>query len=116
MLEHTKGKWIASHRMVENDGGIIGYVKADHSDYHDKIEICVAYQCGKLESEILANVQLISAAPEMKEALQRAQTAIDTLFVKLIEKDNQFFPSQSGLPWEALLEINAAIQKTQVPL
>ena len=46
---------------------------------------------------------------ELLESCQAQHEAIDHLFAILIERDRNFFPSQSGQPWEALLQGNAAI-------
>ena len=56
---------------------------------------------------------LAAAAPEMREALMEAHNAIDELFARLVLADATFKPSKSGRPWDALLQVNAAIAKSE---
>jgi len=55
-----------------------------------------------------------SITPEVLEALKAQHNAIDRLFAELIRRDNTFFPSKSGMPWEAMNKGNALIQKLSV--
>lgn len=50
---------------------------------------------------------------EMYEALKAQHDAIDTLFAVLILRDKDFLPSNSGKPWEALVQGNKAIGKAE---
>jgi len=50
---------------------------------------------------------------EMYEALRVQHDAMDILFTMLIVRDQTFLPSQSGEPWEALLQGNAALDKAE---
>ena len=60
-----------------------------------------------------ANTHLIAAAPDLLEACKSQHEAIDRLFALLISKNDGFFPSKSGQPWEALLRGNKAITKAE---
>ena len=42
-------------------------------------------------------------------ALTEAKYAIDELFAQLILADQEFVPSKSGRPWDALLKVNKTI-------
>lgn len=53
----------------------------------------------------------IAAASDLLDACKIQHQAIDRLFAELIQRDKTFFPSKSGLPWEAVLKGNAAIAK-----
>ena len=46
---------------------------------------------------------LHKAAPQMQQALEAARGAIDILFAMLIERDRDFFPTRSGVPWAAMI-------------
>ncbi len=54
---------------------------------------------------------LIAAAPDLLAACELAHNAIDLLVAMLIQRDDAFYPSESGLPWQALLAVNAATAK-----
>lgn len=58
-----------------------------------------------------ANARLIAAAPDILAACKAQHEAIDILFARLIQLDPTFFPSKSGLPWEAAASGHAAIAK-----
>lgn len=64
------------------------------------VNACVGLSTDALEAGVVA---------QMLEALQAQHNALDLLFARLITLDKNFFPSQSGAPWEALLKGNAAI-------
>ena len=55
----------------------------------------------------------IAAASDLLEACKVQHQAIDRLFAELIQRDKTFFPSKSGLPWEATVKGNAAIAKAE---
>ncbi len=75
------------------------------------------------ESVAPSMVPLISAAPELLAACKAQHEAIDRLFAMLILATNrkvidhhaaeQFLPTKSGQPWEALLQGNEAIKKAE---
>lgn len=54
---------------------------------------------------------LFATASDLLEACKMQHDAIDRLFAELIRRDETFFPSKSGQPWEAVLKGNAAIAK-----
>ncbi len=52
--------------------------------------------------------------PEMTEILETLKAyhqAIDLLFARLIKLDPNFYPSQSGKPWDAIVKGKALIDK-----
>lgn len=82
------------------------------------VELGYARVRAKSGTEVLywanpADAQLAAAAPELAEALEAARHAIDILFWWLIERDPQFYPSKSGLPWAAMQDINAALSRAK---
>jgi len=54
------------------------------------------------------------AKTEVLDALKAQHQAIDRLFAELIRRDDTFFPSKSGQPWEAGRKGNTLIQKLSV--
>lgn len=50
---------------------------------------------------------------ELLDACKGQHDAIDRLFAELIKRDRTFFPSKSGMPWEAAQKGNNAIHKTE---
>lgn len=98
-MEYTKGEW-------ERDGNSIQVFQRGC--------ICIApkpQDGGVLER--MDNLSLIAAAPDLYEACKAQHDAIDRLFARLIEIDNNFFPSKSGKPWEATIQGNKAIAKVK---
>jgi len=65
------------------------------------------------EELIQKEIRLRSAAPDLLRACKKQHDAIDILFAMLIEAQKDFFPSKSGLPWEAIKEGNQAINKAE---
>lgn len=63
---------------------------------------------GELERRGL-RIPLWLAAPALLEACKAQHQAIDMLFAMLIQRDATFYPSKSGLPWEAVQKGNEAI-------
>ena len=63
----------------------------------------------RAEDEAIA--RLIAAAPELLDVCEMSHEAIDILMARLIEVDDSFRPSKSGLPWKALLSLTAVIAK-----
>jgi hypothetical protein len=53
------------------------------------------------------------AVTDLLAACKGAHKAIDMLFAMLISADENFFPSKSGQPWDAMLAINAAVAKAE---
>ena len=43
------------------------------------------------------------------EALEAQHQGLDILFARLIEGNRSFYPSESGLPWQAALKGTAAL-------
>jgi len=50
---------------------------------------------------------------DLLSACKAQHKAIDILFALLIEKDEKFFPSKSGLPWKAIQQGNRAIEDAE---
>jgi len=48
------------------------------------------------------------------DVLKSQHQALDRLFAEVIQRDDNFFPSDSGQPWEALQEGIVLIQKLSV--
>lgn len=121
MADATKGEWT----FVERINGYWGSSSDDgipiprtsywlYSPYPDFQ--CVATFTFKHNVELVCNSlndPKRKAAPDMYEALKAQHHAIDILFALLIEKDNTFYPSKSGKPWEALLKGNQALTKAE---
>lgn len=108
-MEHTPSEWRyteeldANMSMIDNGEAIIcGLPNPIPNELYD----------AELK-EMRANARLISAAPDLYEACEAQHNAIDLLFARLIELDPNFFPSKSGLPWEAVLQGNKAIAKVE---
>lgn len=70
-----------------------------------KNDILYEYGCKAQELE--------SINADLLEACEAQHQAIDRLFALLIEKDEKFFPSKSGQPWEAIQQGNVAIAKAK---
>lgn len=103
-VTYVKGRWY-------NNGGRIESVA---STYQQPVTICCVGIVNQQMPQDTANARLIAAAPDLLAACKMQHEAIDTLFAMLIECKTGFFPSQSGRPWEALLQGNAAIAKAEV--
>jgi hypothetical protein len=52
---------------------------------------------------------------EYREALDSAHKALDLLFARLIVAEDGFLPTQSGQPWEAMLQVHAILAKYPKP-
>ena len=63
--------------------------------------------------EAVARERMRDAAPELLRACKAQQEAIDRLFALLISKDDGFFPTKSGQPWEAVMIGVDAIAKAE---
>lgn len=50
---------------------------------------------------------------ELLDACKGQHEAIDRLFAELIMRDEKFFPSKSGRPWEAVQKGNEVIHKAE---
>lgn len=61
---------------------------------------------------VAADGALIAAAPDMFAALVAQSQANDWLMARLIEKDETFLPSKSGV-WPSVLQANAALSKAR---
>jgi len=62
-------------------------------------------------SVMLTYCPLHKSAPDLYEACKAQHEAIDILFAMLIIKDKTFFPSKSGIPWEATVKGYQVISK-----
>lgn len=60
-----------------------------------------------------AATRLRDTAAELLEACKAQHQAIDRLFAELIKRDETFFPSKSGQPWEAVVKSNTTIAKAE---
>jgi len=78
---------------------------------HCLAAICVKKQRGVRDAQFL--LRAANSFDELLAACEAQHDAIDTLFAMLIECKTGFFPSQSGRPWDALLQGNAAIKKAK---
>lgn len=67
MMKHTKGPWVVAYK--DKNGQCV--VSAAHFE----IATCWHHCVSSIEEEMHANAKLISAAPEMLEALQYLMTA-----------------------------------------
>lgn len=56
---------------------------------------------------------LHDAAQQLLDALEAQHLALDSLFAKLASSDRSFFPSESGMPWEAMQQGLGAIAKAK---
>ena len=111
-MNYTKGEWKVTNTAFERwssyrgkSTGARAFVTVDMNE--------VAEAQGDVAEEAEANAHLISAAPEMYEALKSQHQAIDILFAMLIERDKAFFPSKSGKPWKAIIQGNKALAKAE---
>ena len=57
---------------------------------------------------VLDAVMTPELVSELFDASQAQHEGLDLLFARLIALDKDFYPSKSGLPWEAMLKGNAA--------
>ena len=58
-------------------------------------------------------VQAVNAHDELLAACEMYHKAMDHLFARLIILDKDFFPSESGLPWDAIVKGKAARDKAK---
>ena len=101
-MEYTKEDW------VKNDEGQFWQILCPHPSGHGRQNL------GFFRKEDLTPIaNLIVAIPDMYQALKAQHDAIDILFAMLIERDQTFFPSKSGKPWEAIEQGNKALAKAQ---
>ena len=100
-MSYTKGPY-----KVGDDGP--GIITVETTDGR---AACVLAEMENPDDEDRDNFALFAGAPEMHEALMEAHNAIDELFARLVLADATFRPSNSGRPWDALLQVNAAIEK-----
>ena len=105
MTQDTRRHWYASH----------GAVWEETPDRIQMIAQCALKTLSVEEFE--HNAQLIATAAnvheELLEACELYHRAIDILFARLIPLDKTFLPSQSGLPWEAIVKGKAAMDKAK---
>jgi len=104
---HTKGEWIYKITKASQELFDCEEIEAPLCTIYVKNDKAIA------RSVIQANARLITAAPKMLSALKKQHQAIDILFAMLIETKKDFFPSKSGLPWEAIQEGNQIINKAE---
>jgi hypothetical protein len=71
--------------FVEETGETKAIIKDDHE--------------GKFAAEM---VRRWNAYPDLVNQLQEYHKALDTLAAMLIQRDKEFFLSESGQPWEAM--------------
>src|SRR5215831_14126787 len=81
--------WTAKDNALYKDGNFIGKVETA-----ERAEAAVK------------RINLADAAPDLLAACEAQHTAIDTLFAMLARANPEFFPSQSGQPWEAIQQGN----------
>jgi len=66
-----------------------------------------------LVTAVLDAVMTPELVSELFAASQAQHEGLDLLFARLIALDKDFYPSKSGLPWEAMLKGNAAREKAK---
>ena len=73
-----------------------------------------AYESSEIKPDVADFiVTAVNSHADLLSAAKAAHNAIDILFVMLIEPSGEkFYPSKSGKPWAALLQLNAAIAST----
>ena len=64
-----------------------------------------------VDSDNVEDAVLLASAPDLLEACKIQHDALDMLFAMLIDAKPGFFPSKSGVPWEAMVKGNSAISK-----
>jgi hypothetical protein len=99
--KHTPGIW-----LVSNSGGkvITGGMR------HPSVIAILETVPLRITLEVEANANLIAAAPDLLTACKAQHEAIDRLAAMLaINFSKGFFLSESGQPWKALQQGNAAI-------
>lgn len=99
MSKHTPGPWYA-------DGALAAIYTESHPGRVASIDTIN-------RSMREADAALIAAAPDLLAACKAQHEAIDRLFAMLIETKPGFFPTESGQPWAAGLQGNAAIAKAE---
>jgi hypothetical protein len=96
------------------------HVNGDFGDDDQRKQYC-EWLAAKLNAET-GDVRVRAAAVDLLSACKAQHQAIDILFAMLIRETAErtsfieaklFFPSKSGLPWDAMIEGNAAIAKAE---
>ena len=98
MSKHTPGPW-QFHELRGDDG--LGYIRPNPQDY---LEIAHHGDTGRSAEENRANARLISAAPELLEALE--------LCINQLERDTELLYDQFT-PWA---EIPTALEKARAAI
>jgi hypothetical protein len=93
---------------VHDSGAEVEIIAADGD------HIAVVYGNAAHEMTAADYANLLASAPELLAACKVQHEAIDRLMARLITLDTGFLPSQSGQPWEALVQGNKAIKKAEV--
>jgi hypothetical protein len=91
-------------------------VMGDFADDDARKSYC-DWLAAKLNAET-GDMLVKAAAPELLSACKAQHQAIDILFAMLIRETAErtsklFYPSKSGVPWDAMLEGNVAIAKAE---
>lgn len=107
-MEYTKGEWQTVFFKGMGMNELETYIKISGG-----VCICKILDRPKIEIEKESNARLIAAAPDLLLACKAQHRAIDILFALLIQKDEKFFPSQSGQPWKAIQQGNKAIKDAE---
>ena len=99
-MSDTKGEWAVAYKDQGLGHGMYGVVVKETNEV-------LFEDITKNKAEEI--VHRWNSQPDLLEACEAQHQAIDRLFALLIEKDEKFFPSKSGQPWEAIQQGNAAI-------
>jgi hypothetical protein len=120
---HDKGPWSAqkgsdgSYGVSSDDFAHDVWLKVmgDFFDDDERQKYC-EWLAAKLNAET-GDMLVKAAARDLLSACKAQHQAIDILFAMLASRATTggpvFFPSQSGVPWDALVEANAAIAKAE---
>lgn len=99
MRDATKGPWYSVGRAEEKDDFFVCFVASSCPD--KDYEIPPAQARGETEKQVLANANLIAAAPDLLYALEQARAALP----------DAWFAVGCNVPREVIDLINAAISK-----
>ena len=100
--KHTPGPWVIdpelAHTITTPGGMTIAKAESNREEWQANAEYIV---------------RACNSYPALLEACKAQHKAIDYLFAMLIERDKKFYPSKSGLPWDAMKTANAVITRAE---
>jgi len=124
-MEYTEEEWIIDERFPQNEPALI-IIKADNEIIFSFEDSSLSYKKARKKAEFIVAavnackkinpdnpIAVAEILPDLLDACKAQHEAIDRLFARLIEKEENFFPSKSGQPWTAIIKGNQVIARVE---